>query len=403
MIAGPSGAGKTWTGLSIATYLAAFEHFLAAGGDPTAMELTDIDISTVTNADILVIDTEKESALTYADVFKFRHLPWRPPYDPSELNDTLAELSQDPPLVTFVDSFSKFWQGQGGTLDLAGGAIGGWKAARPIQEALVEQILASNSHIILGVRSKMEYLIEGGKSNQTVTRLGLAPIQDDNLMYEVNVAIDIDMQHQITVTKSRTPAVPVGRMYPAGLERKLAEDYADWLAGGIPPAAREDVDSIVARFAGLATKDDKIKVKTDFVERFGMPHSLTADRVLLANQWLDSAIAELDGTSNNDETPADPSGSPATTGDAQEHPETVDGHTEAPTPDTSTVEKTENPGLSTGGSAGSVDETPVDVPVDRPVCVDCGKIGHEAVDCTVLTPVDDEPPHPATQSACRTP
>lgn len=310
MIAGPSGAGKTWTLLSIATYLAAFEYFLAAGGDPKTMEPGDIDISKVQKKDILVMDTEKESALTYADVFEFDHLAWRAPYDPSELNDTLAELSENPPLVTIVDTFSKFWQGQGGTLDIAGAAIGGWKVARPVQEALIEQILATNCHVLLGVRSKMEYLIEGGKGNQTVTRLGLAPVQDDALMYEMNVSLDIDMQHQITVSKSRTPAVPVGRMYPAGLERKLAEDYADWLAGGIPPANRQDVDAIVERFSAISAKDDKIRVKTDFVERFGMPHSLTADRVPLANQWLDAAIAELDAAAPAEEEAEDQSDKP---------------------------------------------------------------------------------------------
>jgi hypothetical protein len=32
-----------------------------------------------------MIDTEKESALTYADDFTFDHLPWDPPFEPREL------------------------------------------------------------------------------------------------------------------------------------------------------------------------------------------------------------------------------------------------------------------------------------------------------------------------------
>jgi hypothetical protein len=294
MVSGPSGSGKTWTSLSIASYLVAFENFLAAGGNAADVKPGDIDLGTVEKKDILVVDTEKESALTYADVFQFSHLGWAPPYDPTELRSTLEELESDPPKVVIIDSFSKFWHGQGGILDLAGGAIGGWKTARPMQEALVEQVLSTSAHIILGVRSKMEYAIEQSHGKTTVAKLGLSPMQDDNLVYEMNVAFDISMDHQITVTKSRTMAVPVGRMYPAGMERKLAEDYSEWLAGGVPPAAREDVDKIVDRFAQIASKEDKIAVKTDFVERFGMPHSLTADRVAPANQWLDSRLADLD-------------------------------------------------------------------------------------------------------------
>lgn len=329
MLSGPSGSGKTWTSLSIAQYLVAFEKFVAAGGDPAEFDpKASIDLSTVEKKDILVIDTEKESALTYADVFKFSHLGWTAPFDPSELRETLEELEADAPMVIIIDSFSKFWHGQGGILDLAGGAIGGWKTARPIQEALVEQVLATPAHMILGVRSKMEYAIEQSGGKTTVSKLGMSPMQDDNLVYEMNIAVDMAMDHQITVTKSRTPAVPVGRMYPAGLERKLAEDYAEWLAGGVPPASREDVDKIVERFAQIASKDRKIEVKNEFVERFGMPHSLTASQVPLANQWLDKTLTEMDVDAEpvqdaTDEQPAESSEEAPDAAESDESP--VDG------------------------------------------------------------------------------
>lgn len=269
MLSGPSGAGKTFTSLGMADVLARFNLEADAAVPPT-----------------LVIDTEKESALTYADVFTFDHLPWRSPYDPDELADTLVKL-EDRFGVVIVDSFSKFWQGQGGTLDIADGRIGGWKTARPTQQRVVEAVLSVEAHVILCVRSKMDYLIEGGNgSKQTVTKIGLAPIQDSELVYEMNIAADLDMEHRITVTKSRTPAVPVGRMYPAGLERKAAEDYAEWLAGGIPPASREDVNSIVAAFGDVVDAERRKVVKAMFVECFGMPHSLTANQVAEAREWL---------------------------------------------------------------------------------------------------------------------
>lgn len=278
MLSGPSGAGKTWTSLSMAARLAIDED----------------------RADsILVIDTEKESALTYADVFKFRHLPWRPPYDPTELADVLAQLGNQYAVVT-IDSFSHFWRGLGGTLDIADGKFGGWKSARPVQERLVEAVLSMPCHVILCVRSKMDYLVtQNSSGKQEIAKVGLAPIQDETLVYEMNVALDIDLEHRITVTKSRTPAVPVGRMYPAGMEAKAADDYAAWLAGGVPPASREEVDSVVSAFAAIVDAELRKAIKAEFVQTFGMPASLTADKVVEAKAWL---AARVDG---NDEVSLD--------------------------------------------------------------------------------------------------
>lgn len=268
LISGPSGAGKTWTSLSMARTLA------------------DGQLDRV-----LLIDTERESALTYADVFPgFAHLPWRPPYDPTELAESLVGIS-DTYEVVIVDSFTHFWRGLGGTLDIADGKFGGWKTARPVQERLVQAVLATPAHMILCVRSKMDYLVEvGSNGKQLVTKVGMAPIQEETLVYEMNVALDIDLEHRITVTKSRTPACPVGRMYPAGHENKAAEDYARWLAGGVPPASRDDVDRIVAGFGQVPDAEDRKRVKQEFVQRFGMPQSLTADQVPDAEAWLASQI-----------------------------------------------------------------------------------------------------------------
>lgn len=283
MLSGPSGAGKTWTALSVA-------RVLTAG-----------DLSRV-----MYVDTERESALSYADVFTgFKHVPWRPPYDPGELAYEMERVQPDQWDVIVVDSGSHFWRGQGGTLDISDGKFGGWKVARPVQERLVQALLGVPAHLIFCLRSKMEYLVEGGFNGQrqTVTKVGMAPIQDDTLVYEMNVALDIDLQHVITVTKSRTPAVPVGRMYPAGLEAKCAEDYRDWLAGGIPPANRDDVDRIVGRFGDVVDAEIRKAVKAQFVERFGMPHSLTAEAVPDAIAWLESALNEHEHRDTVDTAP----------------------------------------------------------------------------------------------------
>lgn len=268
MISGPSGAGKTWTGLAMATRLA------IDAGRP---------------GEILWIDTEKESALTYADSFVFHHLPWRPPFDPDEFATTIASLGERFAVIG-CDSFTHFWRGPGGTLSIADGKFGGWKAARPVQERVVESILSMPCHMILCVRSKTEYLVTMSGGKQEVSKVGLAPVQDDDLVYEMNVALDIDLEHRITVTKSRTAAVPVGRMYPAGMEGKAADDYAEWLAGGTPPAAKEVVDEIVAAFASVIDKDLRKEIKDEYVQTWGMPATLTADKAADAKAWVQARV-----------------------------------------------------------------------------------------------------------------
>lgn len=263
---GPQGSGKTWTMLSVARHL-----------------------TKGTEGRILVMDTERESALTYADVFSFKHLPWRPPYSPDELTQTLDQLAaswvQSPDDVIIIDSFSHFWMGTGGILDIANGRVqGGWDKARPLQQALVEQILAMPCHVLLGARMKNTVLVsDNGKS---IENIGLTITQDEALGYELNIVVQMDQQHGISVMKSRTPAVPVGRLYPGGHESALAEQYAEWLAGGVPPANREDVEAIVEVFAGISDAVRRKALKDGFVEAFGMPHSLTAEQVPGARAWL---------------------------------------------------------------------------------------------------------------------
>lgn len=215
MLSGPAGAGKTYSGLEIASEL---------------------------GTRILVIDTEKESALTYADDFSFTHLPWHEPYDPRELGTELVAAAADFDVI-MVDSFTHFWGGAGGTLDIADGKFGGWKTARPAQADAVTGILSAAAHVIICVRSKIEYTQEAveqnGRLKQTVKKLGLAPQQDATLEYELNLAVEIDIDHRINVSKSRTTAVPVGRTYPSGHARDLAKQYAAWLDSGEPYADLE--------------------------------------------------------------------------------------------------------------------------------------------------------------------
>jgi hypothetical protein len=252
LLAGPAGAGKTRTALIVA-------EVLADGGE------------------VLVIDTERESALTYADDFAFTHLPWHAPFNPRELGGVIAEAGDDYSVVV-ADSLSHFWRAEGGTLDIAGGKFTGWKDARPAHNDMVNGILACRAHFIGCARSKMDYAQEVENGRHVVRKLGMANVQDDELEYEMNVALDIDMTHTLTVSKSRTVAVPVGREFTAGHAEEFATLYRDWLKGGEPPADRSVVAELLDRLNAL-DEDNRKQAKAEFLASIGRPEHLRESQV----------------------------------------------------------------------------------------------------------------------------
>ncbi|GIV00877.1 MAG: hypothetical protein KatS3mg014_2513 [Actinomycetota bacterium] len=260
MISGLPGAGKTWTALAIGSRLA---------GGPEG---------------VLVIDTEAESALTYADQFPgFGHFVWTPPYDPSKLAELLGEVDE-PWRVVVVDSLSHFWRGAGGTLDIADGKFGGWKHARPVQERLLAALLHVRAHLIACVRAKIAYAVE--EDGRQIRKLGLDPIQDDGLAYELNLAVEMDLEHRMFVSKSRCPVVPVGTIFGPGEEAALADTYGEWLAGGREAAPVGFVSEVSELINSIPDKERRAAVKREFVARFGLPTSLLAEQMEEVREWL---------------------------------------------------------------------------------------------------------------------
>lgn len=268
LLSGPPGSGKTRTSLIVAT------------------ELCPEDKG------ILVIDTEKESAASYSDDFAFDHLRWEPPFDPATLADTVRDAAAVYGVVV-IDSLSHFWRGEGGTLDVAGGKFTGWKEARPLQERLVESLVSAPCHVVLCVRAKVEYAQEQEANGKHVVRkLGMASVQDDTLEYEVNVAVEMAMDHTATISKSRTTALPVGRSFRPGDAHKMAAIYRDWLAGGEPLLSEAQARELVGLFDAVADKDARKDLKAAFVATFARPEQLVASRFEEAKAWIAERTAQ---------------------------------------------------------------------------------------------------------------
>lgn len=275
LLGGPSGAGKTYTSLLIASVL--------AGTDRT------------TNS-IVMIDTEKGSGKTYADEFMladgspgYSHIPWEAPFNATDLAMTLRDASNDPECrVVIVDSHSHFWRGEGGVLDVSSGRWTGWKEARPMHADMIDAILSCDAHVILCARMVQEHVqVKDEKTGKLeVRKLGMKVQQDDNLEYEVNIGIEMDMSHVIHVSKSRTRAVPVGAEFISGHAEEFAGIYRDWLAGGEPAASREQTDGLIAVLNRIEDPANRQRAKLDFVNTFGRPEMLLVSRLPDANAWV---------------------------------------------------------------------------------------------------------------------
>lgn len=277
-ISGAAGSGKTWVALSVAEVLAP-------------------------DGPVLMIDTEpsdpgQSAGELYAHRFDFDVLPWalgqgRYRFDPRDLAATMNEVGPHyADGVIIVDSASHFWRGPGGTLELSEGRFGGWKEARPAHNALVESMLRSPAHVVMCMRAKMDHLVEEkpngrGGTKQVVTKLGMAPIQSDDLEYEMQVAVYLDQAHTIEISKSRADVL-AGRSWPAGAQAEFAAEYRDWLGKGLVLVRQADLD-VIAQVCNAPKDAAGAAVRRDFRSEFG--RELEEDRLPEIWTWLSSRVA----------------------------------------------------------------------------------------------------------------
>lgn len=246
---GPAGSGKSYTALLLAKYL---------GGKQIGAR-----------------DSEHDSLSKYADIVKF----WRVAPDEHSLRDYIAclEAAAGAPFDIFIiDSLSHAWTGKGGALeqvDRLGGNkfTSGWRTVTPLQNQLVESMLAYPGHIIVTMRSKMDYVVEldatTGKS--LPKKIGLAPVQRDGIQYEFDVILSLSLEGLISVTKTRCPAL-AGQIFPYADTEKIAKTLLAWLEDGVElspldqliqeirfASTRDALALVASRAKGLSDEDKK--------------------------------------------------------------------------------------------------------------------------------------------------
>ena len=162
---------------------------------------------------IAMIDTENGSGNVYSDICDYDICNLSAPYDPRKYIQCIHEAEKLGYDIIIIDSISHEWNGECGCLDLhtrecasgKGNSFTAWSKITPLHNLFVQALTASPCHIIATIRSKTDHVIN---ESRQVIKVGLAPVQRDNIEYEFSTVFDISMAHLATVNKDRTGLFP---------------------------------------------------------------------------------------------------------------------------------------------------------------------------------------------------
>ncbi len=224
-IDGPSGAGKTLTALRMAMELARYEG--AKNHRPGR---------------VAVIDTEAGTARKYVGDNWDGHpiqfdVDELASFSPTTYTSTIFNAARAGFDVVVVDSLSHAWNGTEGALALVdkksanGNSYTAWKDVTPLQTAMVDAIIRCPIHVIVTMRSKMEYVLEVNERGKSVPRkVGMAPVQRAGMEYEFDIVMDLDTEHIGTMSKSRCSPIEGKSVHKPGAE--LMTTIIHWLETG---------------------------------------------------------------------------------------------------------------------------------------------------------------------------
>lgn len=219
---GPTGSGKTYSALKLSAGL---------------------------GQRVAVIDSEHGSASKYADLFEFDVLELKS-FSPDTYVEAIKAAEAEGYDVLVVDSLSHAWMGRDGALEQvdnaarrsrSGNSFAAWRDVTPMHNRLVDALVSCKCHLVVTMRAKTEWVMEEvrngqGRTVQQPRKVGLAPVQRDGLEYEFDVVGDIDVDHNLIVSKTRCPALDGQVIHKPG--EQLATTIREWLTE-VPPKSAE--------------------------------------------------------------------------------------------------------------------------------------------------------------------
>jgi DNA polymerase III delta prime subunit len=241
---GPPGSGKTYSALAIGRALVGESGRIA------------------------VIDTERGSASKYSDEFDFDVVELDT-YAPATFVELIREAEAEGYDLLIIDSLSHAWMGAEGMLEQVdkiakrkqySSNFPAWKDANPQERLLWDTMLGCDMHVMATLRTKTEYVIEevvgrDGKKRSVPRKVGLAPIQREGLEYEFDVVAEMDMDHNMIVTKTRCKPLTDRAFNRPGAE--VAEILHEWLGEESPERPKKAANGAKAK---TAAREERVPI-----------------------------------------------------------------------------------------------------------------------------------------------
>lgn len=211
-LVGASGSGKTYSALKLA-------HGLIDDWNK-----------------IVVIDTEQKSSSFYSSLGPFRVIGFPAPHDPKRYVEAIQFAECQPSVeVIIIDSISPEWDAVLDIHQKFGGKFQDWAKTTPLHKKFVDAMLLSPKHIIATMRAKSDWQMDKDENSgkAKITKLGLKPVQRENLDYEFSVEFRLNENHLATVSKDRTGLF--SDTVPFQISEEVGRLLASWNSGGVSP------------------------------------------------------------------------------------------------------------------------------------------------------------------------
>jgi hypothetical protein len=187
----------------------------------------------------------------------------------------------------------------------------------------------------------------------------MAPVMRAGVEYEFTLVGDLNLDHQLTISKSRA-SILADQVIQPGRAHEAAEAFVAWMNAGEPMATREEIDALKAGMNRIEPREDRLAAKEAFAQQFGNPDYLLASKVEAANAF----VAGLLGAppAEPEPEPAPPSEPEPETASADVAPAPAEAAPE-PQPAAATPETPPEPAVERIGPAASTGD--IDAPARR--------------------------------------
>lgn len=239
-IMGPSGSGKSYSGLRLAT-----------------------GIQQVCGGDIYAIDTEARRLLHYADMFKFKHVQFDPPHGSLDYLSAIEHCIKAGAKIIMVDSMSHEHTGVGGMLEFQEAELDrmagndwakrervkmlAWQKPKAARRRLIDRLLQLNANFIFCFRAKQTVKPMKVNGKTEVVPQGFMPIAGDEFVFEMTIncllmpgarGLPTWQSENIGERQMIKPAKQFDSIFadPRPLDEDTGRRLAEWARGGTATA-----------------------------------------------------------------------------------------------------------------------------------------------------------------------